>query len=58
MQSFESYYDEHTNTLELYAMLLVESDEQPEAKLEWYDQMYVEHVAIKLVSALPYSHWE
>lgn len=58
MRSFNSYFEQQTNTLEIYAMLLIESGEQPEAKLEWFDAMYVEHIATQLVSALPYSHWE
>ena len=45
MLAFEKELAERTNTLEIYAMLLVISGEQPEARLEWYDQMLVEDTA-------------
>jgi hypothetical protein len=46
LKSFNQYFDERTETLEHYAMLLVISGEQPEARLEWFEQMYVEDFAM------------
>lgn len=46
MKSFNQQLDERTMHLEIYAMLLVYSNSQPEVCLEWFDQMLVEDAAI------------
>ena len=46
MKSFTRSLDERTNHLEIYAMLLVYSDSQPEVRLEWFEQMLVEDTTI------------
>jgi hypothetical protein len=46
MKSFNQSLDARTMHLEIYAMLLVYSDSQPEVRLEWFEQMLVEDTAI------------